>query len=184
MMMLKPQRIRQSTLEISVHSCPPRFAPHFKQIFDPDIDTDRLLIVPTFRKSKADLVGIGGHIEEEKDQLLEEFAEEAKQVCGRIQEQGFWADYVDPASGLPALGERHAGIYPEVLGAQTFLKYDILNAGCCQILNHPVFGTKVYPATMFTTAPLQVLLDVLSAVYPELDISSTQPSSSQTAPST
>ena len=42
-----------------------------------------------------------------------------------------------------AMGERHGGIYPEVLGAQHFLKYESINTGCCSILHHPVFGTKV-----------------------------------------
>ena len=42
-----------------------------------------------------------------------------------------------------ARGERGASIYPDVLGAQMFLKYDVISANCCSILSHPLFGTKV-----------------------------------------
>jgi len=35
--------------------------------------------------------------------------------------------------------------------------------GCLQILLHPIWGSAVYPATMFTTAPLDTLLKAIEA---------------------
>ena len=94
----------------------------------------------------------------------------ANAVCDSLAAAGHWADYTDPASGYPvcpwaarrraarstprppphpvplqhqARGERGASIYPDVLGAQMFLKYDVISANCCSILSHPLFGTKV-----------------------------------------
>ncbi|EGD80761.1 hypothetical protein PTSG_01350 [Salpingoeca rosetta] len=174
-MVLPPSLVRTGRVDISVHRCPRRHVSHYRDIFGPDLEVDKLLIIPTFRKTGVDLVGMGPHVEQEKDTLLEEFAEEAVAVCKALQSLGHWADYADPASGLPALGERRAGIYPEVLGAKHFLKYDTLNAGCCQILQHPIFGTKVYPATLFTTAPLALLMETLAAVYPDFEHQSPPP---------
>ena len=37
-----------------------------------------------------------------------------------------------------------------------------LNAGCCKVLLHPTWGSAVYPATLFTTAPLDKLLEAIA----------------------
>jgi hypothetical protein len=33
--------------------------------------------------------------------LLLQFMEWSQCVCGNLQEQGYWCDYIDPCSGLP-----------------------------------------------------------------------------------
>lgn len=40
-------------------------------------------------------------IETEKDQLLERFMQFARHVCEEIDQEGGFADYIDPCSGLP-----------------------------------------------------------------------------------
>lgn len=87
-------------------------------------------------------------------------------------------------------GARCASIYPDVLGAQMLLRYDVISANCCSILSHPRFGTKVrgvtaglrltptmllpppppkvYPATLFTTAPMETTVAALRSAFPEL----------------
>lgn len=62
-----------------------------------------------------------------------------------------------PNKLFQALGTRGVGIYPDVLGAQTLLGYDLIAANCCKVLTHPRLGSRVYPATLFTNAPLDVL---------------------------
>lgn len=66
---------------------------------------------------------------------------------------GHWADYIDPCSGLPMLTPNCNKVYDEVQSAQVILNYPIMNADCCKILLHPQWGSAVYPATIFTTAP-------------------------------
>ncbi|KAF9296516.1 hypothetical protein BGZ74_010305 [Mortierella antarctica] len=73
----------------------------------------------------------------------------------------------DPASGFPNYTERGRDIYPDVEGCHMLLKYDFQAAGCCKILLHPNWGSKVYPATFFTTAPLDVLQNILEQVQQE-----------------
>ncbi len=43
---------------------------------------------------------IGEDIENEKDELLEKFMKFAKCLCEDIISLGYWADYIDPCSGL------------------------------------------------------------------------------------
>eukprot|EP00897_Mesotaenium_endlicherianum_P004783 jgi/Mesen1/4332/ME000022S03624 len=120
-----------------------------------------MLIVPTCQNSAVDLVKMGEVVEEEKDRLLEVFVEWAKSVCDKLQSRGFFADYIDPCSGLPMIHRDTTTVYSEVDALATLLGYGYANAGCCKVILHPKWGSSVYPATMFTNAPLEVLLEVI-----------------------
>lgn len=87
----------------------------------------------------------------------------SKIVVDEIKRRGFWADAMDPASGFPLFGERGACPYPDVAGARAILKYNTLTVGPCQMLSHPLWGTWVYPSTLFIEAPDEVVESVLSS---------------------
>lgn len=44
----------------------------------------------------------------------------------------------------------------------TFFHDSVMNAGCCKVLLHPQWGSAVYPATLFTTAPSSRVLKLLN----------------------
>lgn len=114
----------------------------------------------------------------EKDRLLEVFAAFAREICNELISLGHWADFIDPCSGLPTLTENCTSVYDEVspqeqfdvhssynaqvAGMQALLKYEISQAGPCKVLIHPAWGSAVYPATCFTSAPADILLNVLA----------------------
>ncbi|KAI7822328.1 hypothetical protein BC939DRAFT_503836 [Gamsiella multidivaricata] len=85
----------------------------------------------------------------------------------RLEKLGYWSDMTDPASGFPSFSERGRDVYPDVEGCQLLLRYDFQNAGCCKVLLHPNWGSKIYPATFFTTSPLDILLQVVEQVEQE-----------------
>lgn len=137
-------------------------------------------------QSRLDLVNVGPDIEAEKDYCLERFMSWASQVCDTLVARGFWADFIDPCSGLPmaraarslwpskrciplhvwhqtssAPSQRskvNGGVYPEVQALSTLLNYRTSNAGCCRVVLHPKWATSVYPASLFAKAPLEELL--------------------------
>eukprot|EP00039_Didymoeca_costata_P013840 m.216756 g.216756 ORF g.216756 m.216756 type:complete len:491 (+) comp15881_c0_seq9:1318-2790(+) len=159
-MAVPPTLISSLKLEYSVHNVLPRMKQDLKAVF-PEIDIDKLLIIPTFQSCNCDLVAIGVEAESEKDRLLKSFVEFGKKVCGLLREKQHWADLTDPCSGYPVIGERGSGLYPDVNGSWMLLRYDLIETGCCKLISHPKWGTKVYPATMFTTAPLDVVQSVM-----------------------
>lgn len=55
-------------------------------------------------------------------------------------------------------------VYPEVDGFEVLRQYRCTTAGPCKVLVHPVWGTAVYPATMFTSAPVSAVADAINAV--------------------
>jgi hypothetical protein len=88
-----------------------------------------------------------------------------QEICSRLRNMGYWADYIDPCSGLPMLTLNCNKVYSEVDGMEILLNYKAYNAGFCKVLQHPTWGSAVYPATMFCYAPRQVVAEILYAMY-------------------
>ena len=113
-----------------------------------------LLAISTMQQARFDLVQVGDDIEQEKDRLLETFMAFARELCEKLIAKGHFADYIDPCSGLPMLTKDANKVFSEVDSAEQLLGYGVMNAGCCKVLLHPAWGSAVYPATVFTTAPV------------------------------
>ncbi|KAJ3029026.1 UNVERIFIED_CONTAM: hypothetical protein HDU68_000322 [Siphonaria sp. JEL0065] len=131
----------------------------------PKLSQDSLIIVQTFQRSQSDLMVINDVSNHERNVLLECFSSWGRYVITRIRDQGYWADMTDPCSGYPVYTPRGTSLYPDVDGASMLLKYPTHLVGCCRIISHPVWGTRNYPATLFTTCPLDVLQSVLEDSY-------------------
>jgi Methylmalonic aciduria and homocystinuria type D protein len=128
-------------------------------------DEYEFLALATNQYARVNLASIGVDVEEEKDVLLQRFVSFASAFCRKCHVAGYWADYLDPCSGLPMLSPgmsqyRHYSfykVYSEVDGMQALLNYRTYNAGCCKVLCHDAWGSHVYPATMFLYAPRTVV---------------------------
>ncbi|KAL6750020.1 methylmalonic aciduria and homocystinuria type D protein [Haematococcus lacustris] len=149
-------------IEWSVHACPANAYREISSVF-PSLgpNLERLLIVPTCQHAAVDLVQTGDIIEQEKDALLEKFMAWASTVCNLLIAQGHWAEYIDPCSGLPMIQREGNTVYAEVEALSQLMGYKTANAGCCKVLLHPRWGSAVYPASLFTTAPPEQLLQLL-----------------------
>eukprot|EP00542_Grammatophora_oceanica_P021007 CAMPEP_0194029554 /NCGR_PEP_ID=MMETSP0009_2-20130614/3246_1 /TAXON_ID=210454 /ORGANISM="Grammatophora oceanica, Strain CCMP 410" /LENGTH=190 /DNA_ID=CAMNT_0038669251 /DNA_START=66 /DNA_END=638 /DNA_ORIENTATION=- len=160
-------------LEVSVHTLPRQLLREFRHVFSDEYLADtsssregwEILAIPTNQHAKEDLVAIGDHVEAEKDRLLNVFMGFGKDFCQKLREKGYWADYIDPCSGLPMLSTNCNKVYSEVDGMECLLNYKSYNAGFCKILTHPRWGSSVYPATMFAFAPSAAVVELVKA-YP------------------
>mmetsp|Transcript_19163 Transcript_19163/g.24864 ORF Transcript_19163/g.24864 Transcript_19163/m.24864 type:complete len:172 (-) Transcript_19163:1008-1523(-) len=126
---------------------------------------DQIQVIATCQKSAMELVIWGDDVAKEKDRLLEIFVAFANELCQELISMGYWADYIDPCSGLPSLNKEGNCVYDEVAGMQALLKYNVSQAGPCKVLLHPRWGSSVYPATCFTTAPPDIIQQVLSSKF-------------------
>mmetsp|Transcript_23162 Transcript_23162/g.48437 ORF Transcript_23162/g.48437 Transcript_23162/m.48437 type:complete len:207 (-) Transcript_23162:284-904(-) len=124
----------------------------------------RLLAIPTNQRAREDLVAVGDHIEQEKDRLLNVFISFGQYICDQLRAKGFWADYIDPCSGLPMISLNCNKVYSEVDGMECLLNYKAYNAGFCKILTHPKWGSAVYPATIFAHAPTDIVRTVIASL--------------------
>lgn len=124
-----------------------------------------ILALPTNQHARHDLVAVGDEIEAEKDRLLNCFLEFGEELCKRIRQAGYWADFIDPCSGLPMITKSCNKVYSEVDGMECLLNYRAYNAGFCKILTHPRWGSSVYPATIFCHAPRNIIIKMLESQY-------------------
>lgn len=167
-------------LECSVHDLPKPLLREFRHVFQDEYlkctlatntndnltEPSVLIAIPTNQKAREDLVAVGNHIEKEKDRLLNVFISFGQDVCQKIRSRGYWADFIDPCSGLPMLTPNCNKVYSEVDGMECLLNYKSYNAGFCKILTHPRWGSAVYPATIFAHCPVSVARDVVNS-YPD-----------------
>ncbi|TPX37198.1 hypothetical protein SmJEL517_g00819 [Synchytrium microbalum] len=149
------------TFQYSIHDPGRHMLREMRLVFPHLKESDRLLVVPTFQKAAHDLVAVTAETNRERNLLLENFYEWARRVCEYLVERGHWADFTDPASGYPMYSPRGASLYPDVDGTVHLLNYASDQAGCCRILLHPNWGTRNYPATLFSTADLATLSEAL-----------------------
>jgi hypothetical protein len=127
--------------EVSVHSVPPAFKSDLSGVLPgislsgDDVNTENppLLIVPTAQQSMIDLCEWGAGAAAEKDLLLERFAAWADVVCADLTRRGYWADSVDPCSGLARLTKHSHTPYPEVDAFETLLRWRTSNANGCKV---------------------------------------------------
>lgn len=96
-----------------------------------------------------------------------QFMEFGEELCARICAQGYWADYIDPCSGLPMLTRSCNKVYSEVDGMECLLNYRAYQAAGCKVLTHPKWGSAVYPATIFCYAPRAIVEEILKSHYIE-----------------
>ena len=106
-------------------------------------------------------------------------------ICHHIESHltDYWVDYIDPPSGLPVSSffflfllfvsshsffyvkkvheEQSSSSYNEVQNCSSLLNMSTLPLGPCSLLVHPQWGTAVYPSSFFTTAPSDLLQDLL-----------------------
>eukprot|EP00586_Coscinodiscus_wailesii_P012539 CAMPEP_0172512848 /NCGR_PEP_ID=MMETSP1066-20121228/247668_1 /TAXON_ID=671091 /ORGANISM="Coscinodiscus wailesii, Strain CCMP2513" /LENGTH=160 /DNA_ID=CAMNT_0013292829 /DNA_START=102 /DNA_END=584 /DNA_ORIENTATION=- len=142
---------------------------NFPETQNTNTNNDNIILaaIPTNQNARHDLVAVGSHIEDEKDRLLNNFLSFARDFCERVTQEGHWADFIDPCSGLPMLSKYCNKVYSEVDGMEVLLNYKSYNAGFCKILTHPKWGSAVYPATIFARAPEGVLRRIITS-YPEM----------------
>jgi hypothetical protein len=150
-------------MDISAHECSKFVSRELEYIF-PGVSMENMIAVITMQHTQNELVKWGDEVDAEKDYCLEEFMEFAKDLCTKISALGYWADYIDPCSGLAMMTPDANKPYNEVSGAEYMLGYKCQNAGCCKILLHPRWGSAVYPASLFTSAPREVLLPLLPEI--------------------
>lgn len=66
-------------------------------------------------------------------------------------------------TGYPVFGRQGPTLYSEVEGLQTMLKYSQSRVGNCHVIVHPQWLTRMYPASMFTNAPPELVTRACAA---------------------
>lgn len=143
----------QEMLECTAHSCPELLIKDFQNLF-PGVKIGRKLTVVTIcQKTTNDMSVWSSDMETERDQLVVHFVTLANSIINQLSEDGYWADFIDPISGTPSVGEKsNDTLYETDLRYRNF-GFEIEDEGCCKVLTHHEWGTRAFVGSIFTTAP-------------------------------
>lgn len=157
-------------LECVAHKCPILLIRDFQDLFPiskrPDL-TKGLTVITYCQKTVNDMSGWTKETDAEREELMGTFVSVAKNICAFLKTQGFWADFIDPSSGRPFLGEYTNATMFETDERYRHFGFTIEDLGCCKVISHHVWGTHAFVGAIFTDASIDSIEmhDVLSNAY-------------------
>ncbi|XP_071666776.1 cobalamin trafficking protein CblD isoform X1 [Patagioenas fasciata] len=138
-------------VECSVQACPELLRKDFESMF-PEVSANRLTVLTVTQKTKNDMTVWSQEVEDEREMLLENFINGAKEICYAICSEGYWADFIDPSSGLAFFGPYTNNTLFETDERYRHLGFSVDDLGCCKVIRHNIWGTHVVVGSIFTNA--------------------------------
>lgn len=151
------QYFDNSNVECAVQSCPELLKKDFLSMF-PEAPPTGMMVVTVTQKTQNDMTSWCEEVDKEREQLLDKFVAGAKEICYALRQEGFWADFIDPSSGLAFFGSYTNNVLFETDERYRHLGFQIEDLGCCKVIRHALWGTHVFVGTVFTNAPPNSLI--------------------------
>ncbi|XP_069011308.1 LOW QUALITY PROTEIN: methylmalonic aciduria and homocystinuria type D homolog, mitochondrial-like [Embiotoca jacksoni] len=146
-----------SIVECAIQSCPELLKKDFQSMF-PEAPSSGMMVVTVTQRTQRDMTSWSAEVEQERDQMLDKFVDGAKEICCALQKEGFWADFIEPSSGLAFFGSYTNNTLFETDDRYRHLGFQIEDLGCCRVIRHSLWGTHVFVGTIFTNAPPSTLM--------------------------
>ncbi|NXC14875.1 MMAD protein, partial [Corythaeola cristata] len=124
---------------------------YFESMF-PEVNANCLTVLTVTQKTKNDMTVWSQEVEDEREMLLENFINGAKEICYAICSEGYWADFIDPSSGLAFFGPYTNNTLFETDERYRHLGFSVDDLGCCKVIRHNIWGTHVVVGSIFTNA--------------------------------
>ncbi|XP_057708684.1 cobalamin trafficking protein CblD isoform X1 [Corythoichthys intestinalis] len=151
------QDFANSCVECVIQSCPEKLKKDLQNLF-PEAPNSDVTVITVSHKTKNDMTAWSSAVEEERAHLLDKFVEGAKKICFILQKEGFWADFIDPSSGLAFFGPYTNNTLFETDDRYRLLGFQIEDLGCCRVIRHPLWGTHAFVGIIFNNAPPNSLI--------------------------
>lgn len=147
------QLVDSASVECVIQTCPELLKKDFQAMF-PEAPPSNMMVVTVTQKTCSDMTGWSSEVEQEREHMLEKFIEGAKEICLALHREGFWADFIDPSSGLAFFGPYTNSTLFETDERYGQLGFHIEDLGCCRVIRHSRWGSHVFVGSIFTNAPL------------------------------
>ncbi|KAM3916380.1 cobalamin trafficking protein CblD [Leptodactylus fuscus] len=139
-------------VECAMQSCPELLKKDFISMF-PEVPGHNLMVLTVTQKTDNDMTMWSAEVETERELLMEKFINGAKEICYALRSEGYWADFIDPSSGLAYFGPYTNNSLYETDERYRHLGFRVEDLGCCKVIRHNVWGTHVVVGSIFTNAP-------------------------------
>lgn len=147
----KKNSINNPMIELKTHDCPLSLLNDFQSYFRLNsIAQSPLTVITVSFKTENDMATWNNQVDIEREQLTEKFVDKAQEICQLFEQNGFWADFIDPSTGsLHKSPYTHAAFY-ETDERYRHLGFEIIDNGCCKVISHHAWGTKAYIGCILT----------------------------------
>jgi hypothetical protein len=161
---------------VSVHPPSPYIVRHRRHLL-PNWDCPVLSVLVVLQPCGCELLERSAIAEAQKHQLRQNFLQMGIHLVQQLQALGYAATVFDPRTGLPILqasdrqtpdpADPDRQVTPsghfaldDVAVARSCLGYATLASHGCAILLHPEWGNAVYPSTLLSSAPPEIVAQV------------------------
>lgn len=143
-------------VECRIQSCPLSLKKDFEKLFSnfPEL-SENMTVLTISQETKNDMATWSEEVEEERDVLTGVFVESAKDICEKIKEGGYWADFIDPSSGHAYYSKHRNEVLTETDDRFNQLGFEVEDLGCCKVLLHKYWKSNVFVGVIFTNAPVE-----------------------------
>jgi len=117
-------------------------------------------VVIVLQQSRFSLADTAPHVEREKDRLREKFIRFGFDVAFALRDRGFLTDLIDPRTGYPLLSRPGEICHDDSAVVQALLGFSVIH-NSCSLLEHPVWGSAVYPGILMSSASPQAIKSIL-----------------------
>ncbi|XP_029930556.1 metabolism of cobalamin associated Da [Myripristis murdjan] len=141
------QYFYQADTHCSINSCPELLRKDL-ELFFPAAPASAITVVTVTQKSSR-----CEEAEQSTEQLLHRFVSGAKEMCFALWTAGYWADFINPATGAAFFGSPPSHATLRADEELRHLGFHIEVSGSCTVIRHILRGTPLFVGTVFTNAP-------------------------------
>ena len=133
--------INDDNLEVRAYDCPLLLRYELRQLFlNYDVLRQPLTAITIILKTNSDMSTWSTKVEEERNELMDQFIKLAHEICAYLSSKQYWADFIDPSSGRPYYGPNTSDTLFETDERFRYFGINIVDLGCCRVVEHLQHG--------------------------------------------
>ncbi|CAF1557051.1 unnamed protein product [Rotaria sordida] len=145
--------INYKNLEIRTYDCSSLLCSKLNNLFlNYNILTQPLTAITIIFKTNSDMSTWSIEVENERYQLIEKFNKLAQEISTYLNSKKYWVDFIDPSNGKPYYGSSTLDTLFETDERFRNFGINIVDLGCCRVIQHLQYGTHVFVGCIFTSA--------------------------------
>jgi hypothetical protein len=145
--------VNHENLEIRAYDCPALLRYELHRLFlNYNVLMQPLTAITIILKTNSDMSAWSPKIEDERNELTDQFIKLAHEMCAYLGAKHYWADFIDPSSGRPYYGPHTSDTLFETDERFRYFGINIVDLGCCRVVEHLQHGTHIFVGCVFTSA--------------------------------
>jgi hypothetical protein len=145
--------LKHENLEIRAYDCPSLLRYELHRLFlNYNVLMQPLTAITIILKTNSDMSTWSPKIEDERNELTDQFIKLAHEICAYLSAKQYWADFIDPSSGRPYYGPHTSDTLFETDERFRYFGINIVDLGCCRVVEHLQHGTHIFVGCVFTSA--------------------------------